>query len=543
MVFSREIKENEDMVINKMSANMDKHSSKLKEVLLSRKKTYGVIGICGVVGNLVARVLMDHQHNVICTDLQNSDNCPFLYTLAEYNPPIYLSDHPESFFTSSDYIIPPPSLSKTSKLFKKIIKSNSQLMEVDDIIEQINPDKPVICITGTNGKTTTTTLLKHFCYRAGLKPTEHGFKTLQGNVAYIPPLQCRLNGDIAVLETGTEGEKGDLKFSLERCQPSCGVITNITPDHLNNGSNFMQYARIKGELLEELQGKTVVLNSDDPTIWGLLSELNYQGKVVTFGVEHTPQGVSKKICWCKREILIEETLSGVGYYECQCGLKRPIPHYLAKNITENSFLLQTPQEIIEMEMGISGLHNVYNALGAIATAHELLNIPLEDIKKYLKTFKGVPGRLECIYHSENLNLIVDYAHNPSGVETVLRELKKTYDKLSVVITISSESGRTGDEEIMKKTMANADFIIPASYYSRQAAGKYISSGKIKLTDKEPDKFRSGTLGATQEQVLEGLKKGLECNTDTVVCLGEAAVKFKDNIKLLIDLNMEKIGEK
>src|SRR5690606_36385535 len=139
---------------------------------------------------------MDHQHNVICTDLQDSDNCPFLYTLAEYNPPLYLSDHPESFFTSSDYIIPPPSLSKTSKLFKKIIKSNSKLVEVDDLIEKINPDKPVICITATNGKTTTTTLLKHFCYMAGLKPTEHGFKTLQGNVAYIPPLQCRLNGDI-----------------------------------------------------------------------------------------------------------------------------------------------------------------------------------------------------------------------------------------------------------------------------------------------------------------------------------------------------------
>ena len=42
-----------------------------------------------------------------------------------------------------------------------------------------------------------------------------------------------------------------------------------------------------------------------------------------------------------------------------------------------------------MEMGIKGLHNVYNALGAIATAHELLKIPLQDIKKYLKNFKGV----------------------------------------------------------------------------------------------------------------------------------------------------------
>jgi UDP-N-acetylmuramate--alanine ligase len=517
-----------------MSADMDKHSSGLEEILQKRMETYGVIGICGVVGNLAARVLMDHQHNVICTDLQNSDNCPFLYTLKNYNTPIYLSNHPESFFKSSDYIIPPPSLSKTSDLFQKIIKSNAQLMEVDDLLEEINPDKPVICITGTNGKTTTTTLLKHFCYNAGLKPTEHGFITLQGNVDYIPPLQCRLDGDIAVLETGTEGKKGDLKLLLERCQPSCGVITNITPDHLDDENNFMHYARIKGEIMEELQGQRIVVNSDDPTIWGLISESNYQGEVVTFGVEHSPQGKSKKPCWCGREILIKETLSGVGQYECQCGLKRPTPNYLATNINESSFLLHTPHGVIEMEMGIVGLHNVYNVLGAIATAHELLKIPLKDIKKYLKTFKGVPGRLEYIYHSEKLDLIVDYAHNPSGVETVLRELQKTYEKLAVIITVSSESGRTGDMNIMEKAICNADFIIPASYYSRQAAEKYISSGKIKLTDKKPDEFRSGTLGATQEQVIEGLKKGLKCDANAVVCIGEAAVKYKENIKILID---------
>ena len=513
---------------------MDKNESELKKIHEKTPETYGVIGICGVVGNLAARVLMDHNYNVICTDLQDSNNCPFLYTLTEYKTPIYLSKHPDSFFDSSNYIIPPPSLSKTSDLFQKIIDSDAQLMEVDDLLDKIKPAKPVICISGTNGKTTTTTLLKHFCYMAGLKPTEHGFTTLQGNVDYIPPLQCRLNGDIAVLETGTEGERGDLKFTLQRCHPSCGVITNINPDHLKDEHDFLHYACIKGELLEELQGKgkMLVINSDDPTIWGLISELNYDGKVITFGVDHNSQGESKKLCWCKRELKIDETLSGVGYYQCQCGLKRPIPDYLAKNINGSTFLLQTPDEVIEMEMSIKGLHNVYNALGAIATAHELLKIPLKDIKRYLKTFKGVPGRLECIYRSKKVDLIVDYAHNPSGVETVLRELSKTYKKLAVVITISSESGETGDLDIMKKAVNNADFIIPASYYSRQAAGKYISSGKIKLTHNAPDKFRNGTLGATEEQVIEGLKKGLECNSDAVVCIGEAAVKFKDNIKFL-----------
>ena len=94
------------------------------------------------------------------------------------------------------------------------------------------PKKPVICITGTNGKTTTTTLLKHICRHAGLKPTEHGFRNLQGNIDYIPPLQARLSGDVAVLETGTFGKPGDLKIMVERCEPECGIVTNINPDHL-----------------------------------------------------------------------------------------------------------------------------------------------------------------------------------------------------------------------------------------------------------------------------------------------------------------------
>jgi UDP-N-acetylmuramate--alanine ligase len=513
---------------------MDKHSSEVEETPQKLIETYGVIGICGVVGNLAARVLMDHNHHVICTDLQNSDNCPFLYTLNGYDATIYLNDHPESFFKSSDYIIPPPSLPKNSSLFKMILKSPAQLMEVDDLLDLIQPNKPVICVTGTNGKTTTTTLLKHFCYESGLNPTEHGFMTLQGNVDYIPPLQCRLKGDVAVLETGTEGKKGDLKFILNRCQPSCGVITNINPDHLNNEHDFMHYAQIKGELIEELQGKMIVVNGDDPTIWGAIRELNYHGKVVTFGVDHPHQGESTKLCLCGEEIKLKETLSGVGYYQCQCGLKQPYPDYLATEIMGNSFILKTPRTVIEMEMNITGLHNIYNALGAIAAAHELLKIPLEEIKNHIKTFKGVPGRLEYVYNSEEFDLIVDYAHNPSGVETVLRELRKTYKKLAVVITISSESGAPGDIEIMEKSLDNANFIIPASYYSHQAAEKYISSEKIILTNNEPEEFREGTLGATEDQVIEGLKKGLECNADAIVCIGEAAVKYKDQIRFLIN---------
>ncbi|MDP3065949.1 MAG: Mur ligase family protein [Methanobacteriaceae archaeon] len=491
---------------------------------------FGVLGVCGIVGNLAARVLLDHGFKVIGSDLHSKEHCEYLYTLDDYDIKLYLSEHPEEFFKSSTHLIPPPSLSKDSDTFRKMLESPAQILEIDEIIQCIKPEKPVICITGTNGKTTTTHLLKHISRVSGLKTTEHGFKSLQGNVDYIPPLQSRLKGDVAVIETGTGGVVGDLKFTVEKCQPSCGIITNINPDHLGEDNDFFKYARIKGELLEELQNKKAVVNSDDPTVWGLLKEVGYKGEVITFGVDKHPSRISSKVCWCGEELLLGETISGVGYYRCSCGLVRPNPHYKATNIKKDSFLLHTPQGTHQVEMETMGLHNVYNALASIAVALEFLEIPLKDVLTAIKTFKGVPGRLEYLTPFKGKDIIVDYAHNPSGVETILQELKKIYSRMALVITVSSESGISGDIEILEKALARADFIIPASSYSYQAAKKYMPKEQILTTDVIPVQFREGTLGATSEQVLAGLKKAKKCDVDAIVCIGEAANKYKEQIK-------------
>ncbi len=96
----------------------------------------------------------------------------FKYTFENYDLPLYLAGHPEDFFKESDYIIPPPSLSKNSNLYKKVICNRSEVLEVDDILNMIKPDKPVLCITGTNGKTTTTTSIE--AYMQLLRDNYHG---------------------------------------------------------------------------------------------------------------------------------------------------------------------------------------------------------------------------------------------------------------------------------------------------------------------------------------------------------------------------------
>lgn len=508
-------------------------------------KIFGVIGVCGVVGNMVARVLMDNWYKVMGTDIMEEDDCKFKYTLKDYHPPLYYGGHPESFFAKSDYIVPPPSLPEDSGLSKKL-KSDVEMGEykifgVEDVINLIPPGKPVLCVTGTNGKTTTVSLLKHICYYVGLKPAEHGFKNLQGNIEYIPPLQSRLNGDVAVLETGTFGKPGDLKFMVERSNPDCGIITNITPDHMPHDQDFLHYAQIKGEFVDHLKDKMMIVNGDDPTVWGLIESRVadiHSNDLITFGVDYPTEVVHEKPCWCGRQLPVNETISGMGSYRCSCGLENPRINYLATDIDGGSFTLQTPYEVLAMETPLIGLHNIYNTLGAIAAAKEFFDIPLKDIVESVKTFKGVSGRLDYVGEYRGKKVIIDYAHNPGGVETVLRELKKIYNPLAVVITVSSESGEKGNVDILNKSLDNAEYVISASYHARKVADDFVGqskpgSEKIILTSQYPEKFKEGTLGANLDQISAGLKTAIQYDVQAVVCIGEAALKFKDEIRKMV----------
>ena len=135
-------------------------------------KTFGVIGVCGVVGNLVARILMDRGYNVVGTDISSKEDCRFSSSFEGYDIEIFYGGHPEEFFEKIDFIVPPPSMPKTAKVLELAKENDINLIELGDIFKLFTPEKPVMCIGGTNGKTTTTSLLKHIAYSAGISPCE-----------------------------------------------------------------------------------------------------------------------------------------------------------------------------------------------------------------------------------------------------------------------------------------------------------------------------------------------------------------------------------
>ena len=505
------------------------------EVKSMNNKTFGVIGVCGANGNLIARLLSERGYDVIATDLSSAEECRFADSLDGYDIELYYGETPDEFFEKSDYVVPPASLSKKSAIFNKI----DNVYELMDVINDFHPDKPVFGITGTNGKTTTTTLLKKVAYDNGIEPCEHNLDKMQGNAEYIPILQSRLHGDVAILEVGTFGVPGTIKRTVELSEMEAGLITNITPDHLNDLGSFMDYAHVKGEFIKELNGKKLIVNAQDPTIMGLLREYGFEGEVITFGIDGTPERANPKECVCGAEVNVKEIISGCGYYFCRkCGLTTPQVDYIATNIDlkNRTFDLHTPDEKLTVKMNIDGLHNVYNVTGVIIAAHEFLKLPFDKILDSIATFTGVGGRMEKIADIDDKEIYVDYAHNPAGVQTVLAEFKKLFGDFTTVITISSESGYDGDLAIFEKVLEFSKYIVPASAASQKIAAEKIkkdsSLSERILFDSVDDFVKQGTLGASYDEVKEGIKKGLATDSKLIVAIGEAATKFKSCVNEL-----------
>lgn len=496
---------------------------------MNKNKTFGVIGVCGANGNLIARILKQRGYNVIGTDLSFKKDCKFAKALEGYDIDVFYGKTPEAFFKKADYIIPPASLSKDSEI---LVNCGKPILELCDIIEMIQPEKPVYGITGTNGKTTTTTLLKRIAYDNGIKPCEHDLEGMQGNAEFIPILQSRLNGDVAILEVGTFGIKGTVGRVVKNTSMAGGLITNITPDHLNDLGSFMDYANVKGEFISEMGIGQLIVNGQDPTIMGLLRELDFKGEVITFGVDDLPDSVGMKECVCGNEIAVKEIISGSGYYFCKCGITTPQVDYIATNVDlpNRTFDLHTPTEKLTVKMGIDGLHNVYNVTGVIIAAHEFLDLPYEKILPTIAAFSGVSGRMEEVGEVNGKDIFVDYAHNPGGVETVLKEFKKLFGDFTTVITVSSESGYVGDLDIFNSVLKFSKFIVPASVASQKIAIEKLKANP-ELNDRiflnQVDDFvKTGTLGASEEEVRDGLKKALNLDCEMVIAIGEAATKFK-----------------
>ena len=268
--------------------------------------------------------------------------------LDEYGIAWEEGSHTEAKILAADEVVKSPGIPDTAPIIQKVLSKNIPVISEIEFAGRYT-DAKMVCITGSNGKTTTTMLTYHILKDAGLNVG------LAGNVGTSLAYQVATSKhDVYVIELSS--------FQLDNMynfRANIAVLMNITPDHLDRYDHNMQnYIDAKFRIIQnQTQDDAFIFWNDDPIIRRELKKYGIQAKLCPFS-ELKEQGV-------------------IAYTEDN---KLYFTEPIAFNMEEE-------------ELALTGTHNLYNSMAAGISAN-LAGIRKETIREALSDFKGVPHRLE-----------------------------------------------------------------------------------------------------------------------------------------------------
>ena len=297
----------------------------------------------------------------------------------------------------------------------------------------------IIGVTGTNGKTTVTSLIKWVIEKStgkkvGLigtninmiadKEIDTELTTPQSyNIHELFSMMVLEGCEYAIMEVSSHALHQNRVFGIVF---EVGVFTNLTPDHLDFHSSLDEYAETKA-LLFECCSKAAI-NIDDDYAQLMISKAKCP--VLTFGINDLSADLAAKS--------VKLRADGV------------------------SFSALTIGNLSRIELGIPGMFSVYNALAVISTGI-LLELDMEQVAAALKTTKGVKGRAEVVSLDKEYTVIIDYAHTPDALENIITTVQG-FAKGRVVTLF----GCGGDRDKTKRPLMGAiaaehsDFVVVTS---------------------------------------------------------------------------------
>ena len=271
--------------------------------------------------------------------------------------------HTESEILSADCIIKSPGIPHKVPIVQQAKAKGIQIISEIEFASRYT-DAKIIAITGSNGKTTTTTLVYHLLKEAGLSVA------VGGNIGYsFARLVAQEPKEYYVLEISS--------FQLDDItsfHPHIALLLNITPDHLDRYNyEFQNYIDAKMRITEFQQAADfLIYDADDPVTAQEIGKGQVKAQLLPFSLEKT----FERGAW---------SLDEKNMYV---------------NVNQNIFEMSTK------DLTIKGKHNLKNAMGATMVA-KLLNVRNENIRNSLMTFQGVPHRLEFVREVEGVRYIND----------------------------------------------------------------------------------------------------------------------------------------
>lgn len=390
------------------------------------------IGIGGISMSGLAEIVKKENFKVSGSDMKESDLTSHLTSLGIQ---VFIGQKAENLPQDVDVVVYTAAIHQDNPEFKEAVKRNLPMLTRAQFLGQLmkNYQTP-IAVAGTHGKTTTTSMLSHILLQADTDPTlSIGgiLKSINGNI--------RVGGSQYFLTEACEYTNSFLSF-----YPKISIILNIDADHLDFfkdlddiRASFHQFAKLLPK------DGTLIISGDIDGLSEFTKDLDCN--IITFGSSDT------------------------------C-------NYSASSVTFDEFgrptytLIKNKMEISKITLAVTGIHNVYNSLSAIAAA-DLLNIPLETTKKALLAFCGTERRFEYKGEIGGITIIDDYAHHPTEIEATLNAAQNYPHKhLWCVFQPHTYTRTKALMNEFAKVLSTAEHIILAEIYpARETDNLGISS--------------------------------------------------------------------
>jgi len=354
--------------------------------MIEKKLHIHFIGIGGIGMSGLASILLDLGYKISGSDLINSK---ITRRLVEKGATIF-KGHNRSNIEGADLIVISTAIPQSNPEVKGALEKNIKVIRRAEMLAKIVEDKYLIAISGTHGKTTTTSMISLLLEKGGFDPL-----VLVGGEADNIRGNAKLGfGKYAVAEAD-ESDGSFLKLN-----PFLAVVTNIEDDHLDYYENLENISKdFKTFISRVPDDGRVVLCKDCENARRLMSDC--RKKFITYAISADADIVAKEI---KLDILSSE--SQIYWQNKKMG---------------------------KLRLNVPGYHNISNALAAISVAKEL-GMKFSEIVEILKTYQAVERRMEIIANLDNGILVLDdYAHHPTEIKVTLKAVRESWKNRRIIV--------------------------------------------------------------------------------------------------------------
>ncbi len=441
------------------------------------------IGIGGISMSGLAEILLKENFTISGSDTKES---ALTRHLEEIGASVFYGQKASNIIEGIDVVVYTAAIHEDNEEYREAQRQGLPMLSRAEFLGQMmtNYDMPV-AVSGTHGKTTTTSMLSHILLADGQDPTISVggiLKVIGGNI--------RVGGSEVFLTEACEYTNSFLHFF-----PKTAVILNIDADHLDFFKDLQDIRRSFRRFAELLPADgTLVINE---AIEGL-SEIT-EGlccRVVTFGAASSADYYAKELA---------HDAKGDASFD----------------------VMKKGSRMGRIRLSVTGDHNVLNALSAIVTA-DVLGIPFASMEKGLAEFEGTNRRFEYKGERNGFTIIDDYAHHPTEIRATLSAVKNYPHREVWCVFQPHTYTRTKalfDEFV--NALSGTDHIVLADIYAaRETDTLGVSSEQIAeaLKDRGCDAYYLSSFDEIEKFLLENCRKGdvlITMGAGDVVNIGES----------------------